>query len=527
MRNRSLGRVSVLIAAMLMVMSFDPRSGAAAGAVETLYSFCAHRADPLLGRTSKKNCTDGEGPAGGLIMDAEGTLYGTTHYGGAHDAGTVFALTPSADKTQWTQTVLHSFCAQENCADGKDPASLIIDTGGKLYGTTFKGGAHDHGTVFVLTPPAKTTWTEAALHVFGLTPDADKIKWTEMVLYSFCAQSNVIAVPGFAVEQCADGDDSGGLIIDAAGKLYGGTESGGAHDHGTVFELTQNADKTKWTETVLYSFCAQEHCTDGEEPEARLIMDKAGKLYGVTETGGAPVHVVPYLTYGYLPHSMYSPGGTIFYGGTVFALTPSADKTQWTQTVLYSFCAQENCADGAYPDTDLITDAAGKLYGTSHAGAYSHETVFGLTPNADKTKWTETVLYSFCAQENCADGKDPTSLIIDAAGKLYGVAETGGVHDHGTLFALTSSADKTKWTKTVLYSFCPQGGICTDGDFPVGLMMDGAGKTSTARHSTAALMAGALCSICHDRLSVRSTGRPLSLSAEKVGKPNEAGGIEA
>ncbi len=84
--------------------------------------------------------------------------------------------------------------------------------------------------------------------------------------------------------------------MDAAGHLYGTTAGGGAHDGiGTVFELTPNAAKTKWIETVLYSFCAHvvgKNCTDGAAPEAGLIMDAAGQLYGTTEEGGA--HAGPF-----------------------------------------------------------------------------------------------------------------------------------------------------------------------------------------------------------------------------------------
>ena len=169
-----------------------------------------------------KNCTDGAGPVAGLIMDASGQLYGTTESGGAHGkgftGGTVFALTPNAAKTEWTETVLYSFCAHvvgKNCTDGAQPqAGLIMDKEGHLHGTTFYGGAHGvpYGTVF------------------ALTPNAAKTTWTETVLYSFCAQGG---------RHCTDGaSPDAGLIMDAAGHLYGTTEGGGAHDeNGTVFEL--------------------------------------------------------------------------------------------------------------------------------------------------------------------------------------------------------------------------------------------------------------------------------------------------
>ena len=188
--------------------------------------------------------------------------------------------------------------------------------------------------------------------------------------------------------------------MDAAGNLYGTTVMGGAYNRGEVFELTPNAAKTTWTETVLYSFCGQPRCSDGIYPEAGLIMDATGHLYGTTERGG---------------------GGINYDYGTVFELTPNAAKTTWTETVLYSFCSRGTCTDGAAPTAGLIMDATGHLYGTT-AGYYG--TVFELTPNAAKTTWSETVMHSFTGG---SDGSDPVAgLIFDASGALYGATASGG-----------------------------------------------------------------------------------------------------
>jgi uncharacterized repeat protein (TIGR03803 family) len=118
-----------------------------------------------------KGQSDGANPQGGLIADTEGALYGTTVKGGSHNQGTVFKLTPpAAGQTQWTETVLYSFTG---AADGGTPvAALIFDTHGALYGTTQSGGSSNNaGTVFKLTPPAagKTQWTETVLHTFART----------------------------------------------------------------------------------------------------------------------------------------------------------------------------------------------------------------------------------------------------------------------------------------------------------------------------------------------------------------------
>jgi len=240
----------------------------------------------------------------------------------------------------------------------------------------------------------------------ALAPCSGAAADREKVLYSFCAQAN-----------CADGDEpEAGLIMDAAGRLYGTTEGGGAHSHGTAFELTPNAAKTAFTHKVLYSFCAQANCTDGDEPQAGLIMDAAGNLYGTASSGGA--------------HN----------SGAAFELTPNKAKTAWTLKVLYSFCAQVKCADGNLLVAGLIMDAAGRLYGTTEGGgAHEGGTAFELTPNAAKTAWTEKVLYSFCPLvEICTDGYDPyAGLIEDAAGRLYGTTVSGGAHGQGTAFELT------------------------------------------------------------------------------------------
>jgi len=108
------------------------------------------------------NGTDGTYP-GGLILDAAGNLYGTTGGGGAYDAGTVFELTPNASGS-WTEKVLHAFNPDDG--DGASPAGLIVDANGNLYGTTLEGGAHGQGTVFELTPKADGGWTEEVLHSF-------------------------------------------------------------------------------------------------------------------------------------------------------------------------------------------------------------------------------------------------------------------------------------------------------------------------------------------------------------------------
>jgi uncharacterized repeat protein (TIGR03803 family) len=392
---------------------------------------------------------NGQNPISGLTMDAEGNLYGVTTDGGANKSGVAFQLKPNASKTAWTQTILHHFCSQgtwPNCTDGWLPYSnLLMDVAGNLYGITWRGGTADAGVVF------------------RLTPNATKTAWTQTVLHSFCSQAN-----------CADGASPLSIIMDATEEIYGIAPGGSA---GVVFRLTPNQSKTVWTHEVLHSFCAQANCADGAHPRS-LIIDAVGTLYGATVGGGTG-------NGGFDPND----------GGTVFQLTPNQSKTAWTHNVLYSFCSEANCTDGGYPNEGLIMDAEGNLYGTtggsgSFLGAFTG-VVFKLTPNASRTAWTQSVLYSFCPQgdwSECNDGFFPRSLIADAGGNLYGTTYYGGNYrpkeangswGRGTLFQLTPNASGTAWTHTILHAFCSDSPNhrCLDGRLPTtGLIKDAAGK---------------------------------------------------
>jgi uncharacterized repeat protein (TIGR03803 family) len=213
------------------------------------------------------------------------------------------------------------------------------------------------------------------------------------------------------------------------------------------------------TESVFYSFCAQNNCTDGENPYAGLVFDQKGNLYGTTYTGGA-----------------YDECSGNENCGVVFKLTPKGKET-----VLYTFCAQTNCTDGENPYAGLVFDQKGNLYGTTvNGGAHGVGVVFKLTPEGK-----ETVLYSFCAQDNCPDGYGSSAgLVLDQEGKLYGATLYGGPYGGGVVFKLTPEGKET-----VLHSFCQQGYPCSDGAAPqAGLVFDQKGNlyACMGRRSTAA-----------------------------------------
>jgi uncharacterized repeat protein (TIGR03803 family) len=247
------------------------------------------------------NGKDGSSPVTPLTIDGSGNLYGTTRNGGAYSSGTVFELKPSTGGS-WIEKVLHSF------GSGTDGASeeggLILDHAGNLYGTTFYGGAYSLGTVFELSPTAGG-WTESVLHNFGNGTDA-RYPWTSLI---FDASGNLYGAtlgggglgdgtvfelsPGAGGEWTEailfnfipkeTGSQPGGIIMDAAGNLYGTTAFGAQYNAGTVFRLTRTL-KGGWTGNLLHTFGSG---TDASGPLAAPVFDSTGHMYGTTGGGGA------------------------------------------------------------------------------------------------------------------------------------------------------------------------------------------------------------------------------------------------
>jgi uncharacterized repeat protein (TIGR03803 family) len=318
---------------------------------------------------------DGMNPQAELIEDTGGNFYGTTSQGGVTagacaslGCGIVFKL-----DTSGTETVLHTFTGTP---DGANPvAGLVEDASGNLYGTTSNGGVSNFGTVFKLDSTGNET-----------------------VLYSFMGAPADGAAP------------AAGLILGASGDLYGTTSQGGASSDGTVFQLD-----TTGKETILHSFLGAP--ADGANPMAGLVLDAAGNLYGTTFEGGAgPCSLNS--------HYRFDTPSTC---GTVFKLNPTG-----TESVLHNFTGD---SDGANPAAALVQDATGNFYGTTAAGAKLCYTISSLPPTAPTgiycgtvfkldTTGTESVLYSFTGEP---DGAIPdASLILDAAGNLYGTTSEGG-----------------------------------------------------------------------------------------------------
>ncbi|MGA7891616.1 MAG: choice-of-anchor tandem repeat GloVer-containing protein, partial [Candidatus Sulfotelmatobacter sp.] len=160
-------------------------------------------------------------------------------------------------------------------------------------------------------------------------------------------------------------------------------------------------------------------------------------------------------------------GGTHGGYGAVFKLIPEAGGG-WSEKVLHSFGSG---SDGRYRPSSVILDAAGNLYGTTAGGGTDNVgIVFELTPTTSGP-WDETILHDFL--NNDEDGVDPIGgLIFDAAGNLYGTTTAGGIHGAGTLFEMTPTTGGS-WTEQVLYVFKSENTYSGPED---ALIFDGAGN---------------------------------------------------
>jgi len=339
---------------------------------------------------------DAADPWGAFIQAANGDFFGITYYGGSYNSGSVFKITPGG-----VLTTLYSFCAQSGCPDGQYPLGLVQAANGDFYGTTVYGGTGPYdGTVFKITPGGSLT-----------------------TLHSFCSQGG-----------CVDGEFPFGLVQGRDGNFYGTTEYGGAYtgvyNHtckvssgcGTFYRITPDG-----TLNTLYNFCSKKDCTDGGFPVAPLIQSANGDFYGTTWSGGAA---------GY---------------GTVFRVTPEGKLT-----ALYTFCSQTGCTDGAGSAAGLIEATDGNFYGTTYYGGVSGceegcGTIFKITPRG-----ALTTLYTFCSESECTDGANPNAGLVQATnGDFYGTTYYGGssfrcssteVFSCGTVFSL--SVDLGPFVKT-------------------------------------------------------------------------------
>jgi uncharacterized repeat protein (TIGR03803 family) len=307
------------------------------------------------------------------------------------------------------EKVLVSFSGTGN---GSRPQCILaMDAHGNLYGTTATGGNTNGGLVFRVTPHGGGVWTEETIHSF---------------------------------DSAADGTGpSGGVVLDAAGNVYGTTVSGGAFGLGTAFELSQVGGS--YHLTVIHSFGST---GDGIFPYAQMIFDAEGNLYGTTAYGGA-----------------FGTGEEG--GGTVFEISPQGGGL-WSEQVLHSFASGE---DGVQVSGGVAFDSAGNLYGATFVGGtHGDGIIYELSPQTGGT-WTETIVHNFSG--GTADGRLPMAgVTLDAAGNVYGTTSAGGPYARGVVFELVPQGGGV-WSEKGLHAF----GNGLDGANPEGeVLLDAAGN---------------------------------------------------
>jgi uncharacterized repeat protein (TIGR03803 family) len=362
----------------------------------------------VLATLASLSSSTGGVPGAGLIMDGSGNLYGTTTNGeGGPTDGTVFELAHGSD----TPVPLAPF----NGINGSQPSgSVIMDGSGNLYGSTFRGGAANDGTVFEVAHGSGTITTLASFNgtdgqnptgalvldgsgnLYGVTPYGGASG--DGTVFEVAHGSGTITT--LASFNGTDGKGPrGGLVMDGSGHLYGTAQGGGAHDLGTVFELAPGSG----TFTTLASLTV---LSGG--PNEPLLMDGGGNLYGTTAALFLP------------------PAGFVAYG-TVFELAHGSG----TVSTLATF----NGTDGVNSDGPLVMDRNGNLYGTATAngaGVGYSGTIFEL-PNGSGTINT-------LATFNGSNGTTAVGgLTMDSNSNLYGVTTTGGTFNDGTIFELPVS----------------------------------------------------------------------------------------
>jgi uncharacterized repeat protein (TIGR03803 family) len=342
------------------------------------------------------NGGNGWQPFGSVVQATDGNLYGTTASGGIYKGGNVFRMTPDGEIGS-----IYSFCSQTNCADGQSPQTApVLGSDGALYGVTLTGGTGEYGggngVVYRLTLGGQFT----VLHTF------------------------------YSCYPCVDGSLPNGMILGSDGNFYGTTNYGGTGGVGTIFQISSTGDLK-----ILYSFCSQVNCTDGEYVAYPPVQGNDGNLYGTTLAGGTL-------------------GGGVFY-----KITPAG-----AYQVLHNFCNLPNgdCPEGAYP-YGIVKGTDGNFYGTTI------DVVFKITPAGQYTK-----LYSF--DDHGDLGEAYPQLTLGSDGNLYGIL--GGAsyaswapQSLGGIYKVTLAGEFTP-----LYAFCQCGSTAgyapldplfqgTDGNF--------------------------------------------------------------
>lgn len=387
-------------ATAMLVLAAAAAPPALASNYHVLHDFCA-----------KTNCADGSHPVAQLAIDGAGTLYGTTGLGGAHGAGTVFEIVRGEGGTSYRR--LYSFDNCQGCANGTNPQTpVMLDAKGAIYGTAYNGGVRNVGTLFRLAPDEKEHWHAHVSHAFCSSP--------------YCSDgSNPISGMSYPGARY-------GAPYDDSAEAYGVTIAGGLNNYGVLYRWTP-----KGGEYIAKSFCQEQNCADGAQPNGEIAFNDAGYACGTTRSGGTGQQ------------------------GTLFCLDEGDGF--WS----YSFCSLGECADGAAPQSGVTPDGNGNLLGTARLGGANGQ---GVLYSLSIATHGQRVLYSFCSRANCADGQNPSSGVLLIGGTLFGTTSRGGKYGGGTIYRIDA-----KGREKVLHSFCRVDG-CPDGYAPTAsLITDGNG----------------------------------------------------
>lgn len=345
-------------------------------------------------------------PSGKLTRDSAGNLYGATSTGGGNNAGTVFKLKPSGKFI-----ILHEF---DGGNGGASPLGLILATDGSFYGVTGAGGSNNAGVVFKLDSSRNfsilyefdsSTGKPSASLIQGT--DGNFYGATEGTIFKIDSSGNFTIMHQFGSEYNYASSPSG-LLQGSDGNFYGTTYNGGSNNNGMVFKLDPSGNFTILYDN-FFGVCYLGWSSDtGAYPVGELIQGSDGYFYGVTNCGGL--------------------GGT----GTVYKFDLTGNFT-----VLVSGLG--------YPLAGLVQGSDGNFYGTSGNGLYGYGTLYQGTIYKIDSSGNSSVVHQF----NGADGASPnTSLIQDTKGNLYGTTPSGGSNGSGTVFKITSSG-----TFETLYAF--------------------------------------------------------------------------
>jgi uncharacterized repeat protein (TIGR03803 family) len=374
---------------------------------------------------------DGEYPSTDLVRDGAGDLYGTTVQGGDFGGGSVFELKPS--NTGWTHSVLYSFRGE---ADGGQPyGGVTLDPQGNLYGTTVIGGTRTGsacvedgcGVAYELVRSAGG-WTEKVIHTFtggddGYGPGAGLTIDQHHNLYGMTPVGGTAGLGViFEVRPLSTGTwklnvihpftggadggsaSAGRLLLGGGGDLYGVATTGGANGSGTAFRLHLRGDGN-WRFRTLYAFGGQ---PDAGFPYGALSFDGSGNLFGTTYYDGA--------------NDL----------GAVYELSPTATGL-WHESVLYSFTGGR---DGNGPISNVVFDTAGDLFGTTSEGGSGCGcgTIFKLA-RTGAGSWVETVPYRFRGSPGAAFPYN--GMVADGSGNLFGATVHGGTDNEGAVYEFT------------------------------------------------------------------------------------------